>query len=392
MLLHVIQEALPGERLNVDKILKICFDESLLELQPDGHVMFLQDTIHEACLLHLPQGDDLAKLHLRIGLLIWNHLKGIPTPQDSLLFLCADHLVMGLIHIDEDAMMLEVATLCNTVGKKAIELSAFVVAANYFAKGIELLNKISGSKWSDHHELTQSMFVSLAEVQYYNGKFDASVEAIEEVLSNNPSEPAFVRANLTRLEILKAECKLKEFVTSSLAFLQELGVDFPSQFVKWHAHVQRCRVMEKLNGMDDAAILNLPRVKELNVIAILKVLNLMTIPVETLGMVHLSSLILLKAVHFNIVHGVTELSPEAFVILGTYLISERHARRGYRLGQLALSMSERLNPSTLDGRVVFWAYSMTSPWQGTPLLDCIPPMLLGHASALTQGDPLQHSC
>ena len=387
-LLHVIKEALPGEPLNVDSVLNICFEESLLELQGDGRVMFLHETIHKACLLHLPQGDGLARLHLRIGLLIWNHLKSIATPLDSMLFVSADHLVMGLDHIDDNAMMLEVAELCNTVGKKAIEVSAFIVAANYFAKGIELLNKISGSKWMDYHDLTQSMFVSIAEVQYYNGKFDASVEAIEELLSNNPSEPAFVRANLTRLEILKAECKLKEFVASSLAFLQELGVTFPSHFICVQSYLQRRRVMEKLNGMDDEAILNLPRVTELNLIAIFKVLNLMTIPVETLGLVHLSSLILHKAVHFNITKGVSELSPEAFVIFGTFLISERGMlAEGYRLGQLALSMSQKLDPSTLDCRVVFWAYSMTSPWQGTPLVACIPPMLLGHASALTQGDP-----
>ncbi len=60
---------------------------------------------------------------------------------------------------------------------------------------------------------------------------------------------------------------------------------------------------------------------------------------------------------------------------------------GYRMGQLALQMSHRLNPSILDGRVVAWTYSTTIPWQWTPLAECIPPLLQGHASAMKQGDP-----
>jgi predicted ATPase len=387
-LLDIIKEALPGEPLDVESVLELCVEEGLLVDQSDGCVAFLHSSILQASLLHLPQGDDSEKLHLRIGLLIWNHLKGIRKQQDWMLFLCADHLAIGSNHIDDETMMLEVAELCNRVGKTAVEISAFTIAAVYFAKGIEMLNKIHCSKWEDFHELTQSLFVSFAEIQYYNGKFSSSVEAIEELLANDPSEPAFVRTNLTRLEILKAECKLKEFVDASLAFLKELGVDFPSHFTKAHDYLERRRVTEKLNGMDDATIINLPRVGELHTIVVLKVLNQMTVPVETLGLVRLSSLIVHKAVRFSITHGVSELSPQAFVLLGTFLISERGMlAEGYRMGQLALKMSHRLNPSILDGRVVAWAYSMTIPWQGTPLAECVPPLLQGHASAMKQGDP-----
>ncbi|KAI2495274.1 histidine kinase [Fragilaria crotonensis] len=392
-LLEVIKEALPGEPLDVESVLLLCFEEGLLVDQLDGSVAFLHTAIHQASLLHLPQGDDSEKLRLRIGLLIWNHLKGIRKPQEWMLFLCADHLAMGSNHIEDETMMLEVAELSNRVGRKAVEISAFTMAADYFKKGIEMLNKIHCSKWDDFHELTESLFVSFAEVQYYNGKFSASMEAIEALLGNDPSESAFVRANLTRLEILKAECKLKEFVDSSLEFLKELGVNFPAHFTKAQDYLERRRVTEKLNGMDDATIINLPIVGDLNTIVVLKVLNQMTVPVETLGLVRLSSLIVHKAVLFSITHGVSELSPQAFVLLGTILISERGMlAEGYRLGQLALKMSHRLNPSVLDGRVVAWAYSMTIPWQGTPLAECIPPLLQGHASAMKQGDPLPPSC
>ena len=387
-LLEVVKGAIPGELLDVRDVLRACCEEGLIELQGDGRVVFLHNTIHQASLLLLPRGENLEKLHLRIGLLIWNHIKQIKEPPDWMLFLCSDFLVFGMKHIEDDSMMLEVAEVCHKVGKKAIELSAFIVAAELFGKGIELLNQIVCRKWEDFHELTESMFVSFSEVQYYNGKIDSSLEAIKELLAHDPSKSAFVRANITRLEILKAECKLKEFVSSSLTFLNELGVNFPMQLMKAQALLQRRGVMKMLKEMDDSTIMSLPKASDLNTIVILKVMNMMIIPVETLGLVHLSSMIAHKAVFFSITRGITELSSEAFVVLGAYLISERGMlAEGYRMGQLALSMSQRLNPSTLDGRVIFWSYSMTIPWQGTPLAECIPSILQGHTAALKQGDP-----
>ena len=386
--LEAIKEALPGDLLDVKSILQFCFDESLLEPQGDGRVMFLHKTIHEGALLRLPQGDELETLHMRIGILLWHHLKRTQTSHDRTLFLCVDYLIMGSNHIEDDIMMLELAELCNEVGNKALDLSAFVVAADYFKKGIELLNKICCSKWEDFHELTESMFVSFAEVQYYNGKFGECVKAIQELLANNPSESARMCANLTRLQILKDKGNLKKFVVSSLVFLKELGVTFPSRFMMERARLLRSAVMKKLNGMHDTTIMNLPRVSDLNTITVMKVLNLMTVAVIELGLVHLCAMTLHKAVLLSLTHGLSDSSPGAFVLLGAYLISEKGMLlEGYRMGQLAINMSQELDSSTVDGFVAYWVHGMTGLWQRTTLAERLPPLLQGHQVALKNGDP-----
>ncbi|KAI2506493.1 histidine kinase [Fragilaria crotonensis] len=384
--LEAIKEALPGDLLDVKSILQFCFDESLLEPQGDGRVMFLHKTIHQGALLYLPQGDELEKLHLRIGILLWHHLKHKQISNDRTLFLCVDYMIMGSNHVEDDIMLLELAELCNVVGNKALELSAFVIAANYFKKGIELLNKICCSKWDDFHELTESMFVSFAELQYYNGKFGECLKAIHELLANKPSESAC--ANLTRLQILKDKGNLRKFVVSSLVFLNELGVTFPSRFTMERARLLRYAVMKKLNGMHDATIMNLPRVTDLTTITVMKVLNLMTVAVIELGLVHLSAMTLHKAVLLSLTQGLSDSSPGAFVLLGAYLISEKGMLpEGYRMGQLAINMSQELDMSTADGFVAHWVHGMTGLWQRTTLAERLPPLLQGHVTALKNGDP-----
>ena len=80
--------------------LELCCTATLLERLYDGRVMFLHEKIRQAALELLPQGDELEKLHLRIGLVLWEHIKSQLKPDPQILFLCADQLSMGSNHVD----------------------------------------------------------------------------------------------------------------------------------------------------------------------------------------------------------------------------------------------------------------------------------------------------
>jgi hypothetical protein len=94
-----------------------------------------------------------------------------------------------------------------------------------------------------------------------------------------------------------------------------------------------------------------------------------------------------KAVLLSLDHGISELSPEAFALLGTYLISKKNMLSdGCHMGELALSMMRKLNPKYPSARVHNLVFAMIRPWHMTPLSHCIAPLLDGHAAAIKVGD------
>jgi predicted ATPase len=223
-LLETAKAVLPGEPIDdVEKNLELCFNASLLERLSDGRVIFLHEKIHRAALELLPQGEDLEKLHLRIGLLLSEQIKSQRQSDLHILFLCADQLSEGSNHVDQVSTKLQLAELYDMVGRKAIKLSAFGTAATYFTLGIKHLDDI-GNMWRDYKLLCNSLFVNLAEVEFNVGKLDASMEAVEEVLANRPSKSAIMRATLTRLSHSEGRVQV-ERVCGGVVEISEKSLD-----------------------------------------------------------------------------------------------------------------------------------------------------------------------
>jgi predicted ATPase len=386
-ILEVVKDVVDGKPLNIETHLEFCVQERLMERLSDGRVKFFHEQIHQAALKLLPVGDALGKLHFRMGVRLWSHIHAIAgTGQkfdDRLLFLCAEQLSSGSQHILDMEMKVKVAQLNCKVGIIATEMSAFATAAGYFEVGIELLND-AGNIWKSHHTLCMSLYVPFAEVQYYVGRFDSSLEAIEVVLAHEPSANAIMRMKMLRLRILKSQGALKQFVTASLQFLDELGEKLNHHPSFFQARSESQKVAKKLQSLSDEDVLKLPRTKSI----IMEVLNAMLIPLETLEMHNLTGVVISRAVKFSIQQGITDQSPEAFALFGVHLIAEKQElAEGYRYGELALKLANKIDPKHIDARVVQWVYLCTKPWQLIPMAQCVDHVFGGHVSAMKRGDP-----
>jgi predicted ATPase len=384
-ILQLISRALSPLPFNMDDFLSLCLKERLLELLSDGRVMFLHRKIRQAALLQLPKGEEINKVHLRIGLFLLKYLQDSTKSHQNLLFLCADQLHLGCSHMTCNSDKLDYVKLNEVVGRKSKDISAFSKAALYFRRGINTLTQMN-IEWDDFRVLFESLYLGLAEVLYCVGQFEPSLEAIRDLVSQTPSKPVEIGAKLIKLHILKAECKLREFVSDAVTFLLDFGTN-----LTWSSPticaLQLRRILHKLKGMSNEEIMNLPKLLNIEKLAVMKVLNLMLVPLETLGMVNVCFLAMNKAVMLTLNHGLSEFSPEAFVLLGTYFISEKNMlSEGYRMGELALAMSNNLEPNMPDARVSNLVYSMTKPWQTIPLSKCISPLIEGHKAAILVGD------
>lgn len=295
-------------------------------------------------------------------------------------------LSKGSSYVDGVSTKLQLAELYEMAGRKAIKLSAFGTAAAYFKHGINHLNDC-GNKWRDYKSLCASLFVNLAEVQFNVGKLDASMEAVEEVLANLLSKSAEMRATLTRLCILKAESKLKEFVAASLVFLEDLGMRLPAAPSFGRSRMVFRGVMKKLKKLSDTAILDLPILRDPSKCIVMHVLSQMMIPLEMLEMHNLCLMTSCYAITYSLNHGISELSPEAFVLFGGFMISMLGSlAEGYRMGELALKLSDKVDSTNVDARVVNFVYVLTKPWQMVPLSQCVDPIFIAYEAAMKMGD------
>lgn len=375
-------------KVNVPKALEFCVNERILECLSDGRVRFFHDKIHQATLNLVQDANQLTWMHLRIGILLWGHIGSLrKTGQkidDRILFICAEQLSKGSTQAKDLNTKATIAQILGSAGTKATVLSAFGTAADYFEKAIDLLETDEDAK-EQHLYTRMNLRVSYAEVLYNVGRCEESMAVITFVLSNRPTRTATLRLQVLRLRILKSQCHLIEFINSSLEFLEQLGEPLPNPHpTNFQVRSEAQKVIRKLNKITDEDILQLRRANSV----IMGILNAMLVPLERLGMHNLAHITIFRAVRLSITEGVTELSPEAFALFGTYLISEKQdLAEGYRYGELALRLAKKMNPHSLDARVVHWVNLCTKPWQLVPLSQCVDNIFQGHTSAMKEGDP-----
>ena len=67
-----------GTHVDINEFMLVCVKERFLEVLSDGRAMFLSQEIRQAALTKLPKGEELEKIHLKIGLCLLSNLEAYP--------------------------------------------------------------------------------------------------------------------------------------------------------------------------------------------------------------------------------------------------------------------------------------------------------------------------
>jgi predicted ATPase len=386
--LQIVQDAIPGGMNNdIESIVNDCVENRLLERLPDGRYIFFHEKIRQDILSYIPHGDEMANIHLRIGLNLRDRLLSNGIGCDDLIFKCVEQLSLGYRLIKDELIIEGIASLNKRAGDKAVELSAFSAASQYYQDGIKVLEDL-GNKWNLYRELCTNLFVSLIDVFYFTGNFDQCIALIDELLFHKPTEASVMRVSLVRLTILKDSSKLKEFLETSMILLQELGIFLPKKPKLFRAQFELQRTMKIVNRLSDDAILQQPLLQDSLQIIAINVLNMMVIPLETMQMQNLATIACCRAIKLCMKYGNCRFSAETIAIFGVFIIASRGwLVDGYRLGELALKVAKVVDTHKLNVGVNNFVHVMTKPWQRIPMALCINPMLSGYVAAIKQGDP-----
>ncbi|MBD2536980.1 GAF domain-containing protein, partial [Nostoc flagelliforme FACHB-838] len=193
------------------------------------------------------------------------------------------------------------------------------------------------------YDLTLALYSEAAEAAYLQGCFDEMEQLVEVVLARAKTVVDKVQAYDSRIQGYLSQGNLKETLKTGLEALKLLGIDLienPSR-----ADIQRelesTAALLAQREIED--LINLPEIAAPEPLAAISILSNM-VSAAFITLPALWILIVCKRVNLSINYGNTTWSPHSYACYGLVLCGVvQDIELGYKFGQLALSLAERLN-------------------------------------------------
>jgi PAS domain S-box-containing protein len=282
-------------------------------------------------------------VHLQIGRNLLE--KTSPEQRSERLFEIIDHLNQGLKLVTARSERTEIARLNLMAGQKAKAATAYEAAFKYFTTGLKLLNSES---WQSEYDLTLALYSEAAEAAYLQGRFDEMEQLVEVVLDHAKTVVDKVQVYDSRIQRYLSQGNLKEALKIGLEVLKILGVILPENPSELDVRGGLEETAALLAEREIEDLINLPEMTAPEPLAAMSILLNMGSP-AIITLPALWILIVCKTVNLSINYGNTIWSPHScagygFVLCGVV----QDIELGYKFGQLALTLAERLN--TKKGR------------------------------------------
>jgi PAS domain S-box-containing protein len=284
--------------------------------------------------------DELHKqvVHLQIGRNLLE--KTSPEQLSERLFEIIDHLNQGIELVTAQPERTEIARLNLMAGQKAKAATAYEAAFKYFTTGIQLLNPES---WQSEYDLTLALYSEAAEAAYLHGCFDEMEQFVEVVLDHAKTVVDKVQVYDSRIQRYLSQGNLKEALKIGLEALKLLAVILPENPSELDVRGGLEETAALLTEREIEDLINLPEMTAPEPLAAMSILLNMGSP-AAITLPALWILIVCKTVNLSINYGNTIWSPHScagygFVLCGVV----QDIELGYKFGQLALTLAERLN-------------------------------------------------
>ncbi|MEG4058755.1 MULTISPECIES: PAS domain S-box protein [unclassified Microcoleus] len=320
--------------------------QPLSELDEDLLVQeykFLHDRVQQAAYALIDESQKQV-IHLQIG---GNLLeKTSPEQRSDRLFEIIDHLNQGLELVTARSERTEIARLNLMAGQKAKAATAYEAAFKYFTTGLKLLNSES---WQSEYNLTLALYSEAAEAAYLQGRFDEMEQLVEVVLDRAKTVVDKVQVYDSSIQRYLSQGNLKEALKIGLEVLKLLGVILPENPSELDVRGGLESMVALLTEREIEDLINLPEMTAPEPLAAVSILA----NIGSAAFIASPALVILiacKMVNLSINYGNATWSPLSYAGYGFVLCGVvQDIELGYKFGQLALSLAERLN--TKKGKV-----------------------------------------
>ncbi len=307
---------------------------------------FLHDRVQQAAYSLISDNQKQAT-HLKIGKLL---LENTPVnQQEEKIFEITNQLNIGLSLIYSQIEKNELANLNLIAGRKAKSATAYTSATKYFQVGRELLEKNS---WENNYNLTLSLYEESAQTAYLNADFELAFSLVEVILEKSKTLFDKVRAYEVKIQVYKAQLRLKIAIQTAIEILNELGVNLPQSPTKLDILIQLVKVNLANRGRKPLDLLKMPQMTDTSKLAAMKILSSMT-TAAYIAFPELLPLIPIEQLKLSLKYGNAPESADAYSSYGVILCNFLgQIQLGYEFGQLSLKLLEKYNNKEVKARVL----------------------------------------
>eukprot|EP00567_Pseudictyota_dubia_P009003 CAMPEP_0197460062 /NCGR_PEP_ID=MMETSP1175-20131217/53159_1 /TAXON_ID=1003142 /ORGANISM="Triceratium dubium, Strain CCMP147" /LENGTH=1524 /DNA_ID=CAMNT_0042995087 /DNA_START=1 /DNA_END=4575 /DNA_ORIENTATION=+ len=338
--------------------LDIAVAEGLL-VKPESVYRFPHDQVQHAAYLLIPElGRDYQAFHLAVGRSLMKHLSD--HELDLYLFIVVDQYNRGSNLIAHDKERIDLAALSLKAGQRAFSMSSFLPAAQFLNLGLGLL---IDDDWERHRVLCFDLFNLCSETEYTLGDLDGSERHIGEALRRAKTLDEKLQPFMTLVQTLGLQRdRVNDAIDTALEVLDMLGESLP-EIVSEAMTKEEIMTTQELLAMKPeeelfAAKDSMPEMKKRAIGFLKNLLYLVYVKRK-----ELFPIVACRMVRLLLLHGICLESSLGFVSFGVVLCGSGDFDGGYRLGRIALLVTEMFDAKDYHSRVYAIAYSLVVPWR-----------------------------
>ncbi len=340
---------------------------------------FGHDRVQQAAYLLIPE-DQKQSIHLKIGQLL---LSKIPEAQrQQRIFDIVNQLNYGRELIKNQTERNELAQLNLIAGRKALASTAYTTALKYFTIGKQLL---AADSWLNLYNLTLLLYESAAETAYLTGDFEEMSLVVEIVLQQAKTVLDKMKVYAVKIKAYQSQNKPLIAIKIALNALALLEINLPEQPNSLDVQNGLLEIRSNLALTEIESLIDLPEMTDLKQLAAMRIFSIITSSLFSTN-IELLSLIVFKQVNLSIQYGNALESAIAYTNYGLILCGRlRKIDSGYRFGQLALNLLNKLKTPEIKTKVIFYNCVWTKHWK-EHLKETLTNFLEAYANGLETGD------
>ena len=323
---------------------------------------------------------DKGRFHFSYGLALAPLAEG--GEDDSLLLTAANQLnLAGPEAVQDKSQYVIVADLNLQAGKKAMEMSDFVLAYSYFNNGISFLQK---KHWVEHYSLSLELFDLAAKCALTNRDIVRLKLHYEEVIAHGRSYEDKLNVMCFFTRALASSSRLPESIEMTLNILANVGIELRGNESSMDACVQETKDLLSVCTGDE--ILNTKCMTDPTMITAMKFLGKLLVGMSNTRPKSAPH-VMQRIIQLSLEHGMSPVSPIGFVHLGSYIAKLGDISEGYHYVKLARSLLDKNGYRESSGEVIFIGTHVRAYVE--PLQATLEYHNEGYVAAMASGDIMQ---
>jgi predicted ATPase/signal transduction histidine kinase/DNA-binding response OmpR family regulator/tRNA A-37 threonylcarbamoyl transferase component Bud32 len=340
---------------------------------------FLHDRVQQAAYALIDDNQKNA-LHLQIGRLLLKNTR--TNALEEKIFDIVGQFNHSIELLNNQNELLKVAQLNLMAGKKAKLATAYGAAGNYLTLGRKCLSETS---WESEYDLTLNLFIEALEVSYLSGDFKQMEQLAQVMLQHARTLADEVTVCQIKIKAYAAQNQHRIAIKIALNFLKRLNINFPEEPTQEEVQFSLQKMQSSLYGKPIESLIDLPMMTNPQKILAMRVMETVSTPAYHV-LPKLMILLILKQVELSLKYGNVSESTFSYVCYGFILCGVvGDIESGYKFGQLALKLLNKLGENGLRARVLQIFNSLVRHWK-EHVRETLQPLLGSYKIGLETGD------